>query len=98
MPSLYVMVISLLCWGALKLVACDGNATDSGTFQLRPEMDGRQRQDVMRSWQDGWRANEQDVRKLNPVHVLIAGLAGAALFVALLVVLVKWVVGSGVAT
>jgi hypothetical protein len=40
----------------------------------------------------------QDVQKLNPVHVLIAGLLGAGLFVALLVVLVKWVVGSGVAT
>jgi Protein of unknown function (DUF2970) len=42
--------------------------------------------------------HEQDVQKLNPVHVLIAGLIGAALFVVLLVVLVKWVVGSGVAT
>jgi hypothetical protein len=40
---------------------------------------------------------EQDVQKLNPVHVIIAGLVGAALFVALLVVLVRWVVGSGVA-
>jgi hypothetical protein len=41
---------------------------------------------------------EHDVQKLNPVHVVIAGLIGAALFVALLVVMVKWVVGSGVAT
>ena len=40
---------------------------------------------------------EHDVQKLNPVHVIIAGLVGAALFVALLVVLVRWVVGSGVA-
>lgn len=39
----------------------------------------------------------QDVSKLNPVHVIIAGLAGAALFVLALVLLVKWVVGSGVA-
>ena len=40
----------------------------------------------------------QDVAKLNPVHVIIAGIVGAALFVLTLVVLVKWVVGSGVAT
>jgi hypothetical protein len=39
----------------------------------------------------------QDVAKLNPVHVIIAGIIGAALFVAALVLLVKWVVGSGVA-
>ena len=38
-----------------------------------------------------------DVQKLNPVHVIIAGLLGAALFVTVLVVLVRWVVGSGVA-
>jgi putative effector of murein hydrolase len=34
---------------------------------------------------------------LNPVHVIIAGVLGAALFVGLLVLLVRWVVGSGVA-
>ena len=39
----------------------------------------------------------QDVQTLNPVHVIIAGIAGAALFVAALVLLVRWVVGSGVA-
>ena len=39
----------------------------------------------------------QDVQKLNPVHVIIAGLLGAVLFVTVLVVLVRWVVGSGVA-
>lgn len=39
----------------------------------------------------------QDVQKLNPVHVVMAGLAGAALFVLALVLLVRWVVGSGVA-
>jgi len=39
----------------------------------------------------------QDVAKLNPVHVIIAGIAGAALFVLALVLLVRWVVGSGVA-
>ena len=42
--------------------------------------------------------NAQDVAKLNPVHVVIAGILGAALFVTALVLLVKWVVGSGVAT
>jgi hypothetical protein len=40
----------------------------------------------------------QDVSKLNPVHVVIAGIVGAALFVLALVLLVRWVVGSGVAT
>ena len=41
--------------------------------------------------------HEQDLQKLNPVHVLVAGIVGAALFIAVLVVLVQWVVGSGVA-
>ncbi len=41
---------------------------------------------------------ERDVQKLNPVHVVIAGIAGALLFIAALVLLVSWVVGSGVAT
>jgi hypothetical protein len=40
---------------------------------------------------------ERDVSQLNPVHVVIGGIVGAALFVAALVLLVKWVVGSGVA-
>ncbi|MBA4177900.1 MAG: hypothetical protein C0505_15290 [Leptothrix sp. (in: Bacteria)] len=39
----------------------------------------------------------QDVQKLNPVHVLAAGVLAAAAFVALLVMLVRWIVGSGVA-
>lgn len=38
-----------------------------------------------------------DVAKLNPVHVVIAGLVGAALFVVALVLLVRWVIASGVA-
>ena len=41
---------------------------------------------------------EKDVQQLNPVHVIVAGVIGAALFVGILVMLVKWVVGSGVAT
>jgi Protein of unknown function (DUF2970) len=40
---------------------------------------------------------EQDVQKLNPVHVVMGGILGAVIFVAVLVMLVRWVVGSGVA-
>lgn len=40
---------------------------------------------------------EKDVSRLNPVHVVVAGVLGAALFVGVLVVLVNWVIGSGVA-
>jgi hypothetical protein len=39
----------------------------------------------------------QDMQKLNPVHVIIAGVISAALFVVALVLLVRWVIGSGVA-
>ena len=41
--------------------------------------------------------HEKDVRQLNPVHVVIAGAIGAALFVLTLVLLVKFVLGSGIA-
>jgi len=40
---------------------------------------------------------EKDVAKLNPVHVIIAGVIGAVLFVLVLVLLVQWIIGSGVA-
>ena len=40
---------------------------------------------------------QQDVQKLNPVHVIVAGVIGAALFVLTLVLIVNWVIGSGVA-
>ncbi|MBI5720072.1 MAG: DUF2970 domain-containing protein [Burkholderiales bacterium] len=40
---------------------------------------------------------ESDVQQLNPRHVVIAGIVGAVLFVLALVMLVKWVIGSGVA-
>jgi hypothetical protein len=43
------------------------------------------------------RDHENDMAKLNPVHVLIAGVLGAALFVLMLVLLVRWVISSGVA-
>jgi hypothetical protein len=40
---------------------------------------------------------EKDVSRLNPVHVVIAGVIGAVLFISLLLVLVNWVLSSGVA-
>ena len=38
---------------------------------------------------------ESDAQKLNPVHVIVAGLAGAAIFIATLVLIVRWVVAQG---
>ena len=40
---------------------------------------------------------EKDVSRLNPVHVVIAGLLGAAAFIVVLVLIVNWVLSSGVA-
>ena len=40
---------------------------------------------------------ERDVSELNPLHLVIAGVVVAALFVAALIVLVNWVIKSGVA-
>jgi Protein of unknown function (DUF2970) len=40
---------------------------------------------------------ERDVSELNPLHVVIAGVIVAALFVVALVLLVNWVIGSGIA-
>jgi len=40
---------------------------------------------------------EKDVSQLNPVHVVIAGVIGAVLFIILLLLLVNWVLASGVA-
>ncbi len=37
---------------------------------------------------------ERDVQQLNPVHVIVAGLVAAALFVMSLLLIVRWVVGS----
>lgn len=42
-------------------------------------------------------AYEQDIEKLNPIHVIIAGVIAAVLFIVLLVLIVNWVIGSGVA-
>jgi Protein of unknown function (DUF2970) len=41
--------------------------------------------------------HEKDVDQLNPVHVVIAGVIGAVLFIGVLLLLVNWVIGSGVA-
>ncbi len=40
---------------------------------------------------------EKDVSQLNPVHVIVAGIVGAALFVGALLLVVNWVTRSGVA-
>jgi hypothetical protein len=42
-------------------------------------------------------AYERDLNQLNPVHVIIAGVIGAVAFIVALVVLVNWVIASGVA-
>jgi hypothetical protein len=39
----------------------------------------------------------QDVARIKPAHLIVAGLIGGALFVTVLVLLVRWVVASGVA-
>jgi hypothetical protein len=41
---------------------------------------------------------QNDVNRLNPVHVIITGVIAALLFVLGLVMLVKWIVASGAAT
>jgi hypothetical protein len=41
---------------------------------------------------------EKDVGQLNPVHVIIAGILAAVVFIVLLVLIVNWVLSSGVAT
>ena len=37
--------------------------------------------------------HQNDVNQLNPVHIILAGLLSAALFVGLLVLLVRWIAG-----
>ena len=37
--------------------------------------------------------HQQDLHQLNPVHVVIAGVAGAALFIVVLLFIVQWVTG-----
>ena len=40
---------------------------------------------------------EKDLKQLNPVHLVVAGVIGAALFMVVLLVVVNWVLASGVA-
>ena len=40
---------------------------------------------------------DRDASELNPLHLVIAGIVAAALFVAALIALVSWVTTSGVA-
>jgi hypothetical protein len=40
---------------------------------------------------------EQDVQRLNPVHVIVAGIMGAGIFILSLILVVKWVIASGLA-
>ena len=40
---------------------------------------------------------ERDLGQLNPVHVVIAGVLGAVLFIGVLLGIVNWVLASGVA-
>ena len=40
---------------------------------------------------------ERDVSQLNPVHLVIAGVIGAVLFICVLLLIVNWVLASGVA-
>jgi hypothetical protein len=42
--------------------------------------------------------HEDDTRSMNPVHIVIAGIAGGVVFVVALVFLVRFVVASGIAT
>ncbi|CAG1018192.1 hypothetical protein BURC_02934 [Burkholderiaceae bacterium] len=41
---------------------------------------------------------ERDVSELNPVHVIVAGVIAAVLFIVALIVIVNWVLASGVAS
>ena len=40
---------------------------------------------------------ERDVQRLNPVHLIVAAIAGAAVFILALVLLIRWIVSSGIA-
>jgi len=40
---------------------------------------------------------ERDARQLRPVHLIVGGVIGAVVFVFVLVLLIRWIVSSGVA-
>ena len=42
------------------------------------------------------RDHADDLARLNPLHVVVAGLLAAALFVGVLIAVVRWVIASGV--
>ena len=42
--------------------------------------------------------HQRDLQRLNPIHVIAVGIGAAVVFVVALVLLVQWVVTSGVAT
>jgi hypothetical protein len=37
---------------------------------------------------------EKDISQLNPVHVIIAGILGAVVFIFVLLAIVRWVIGK----
>jgi hypothetical protein len=37
---------------------------------------------------------EKDISQLNPVHVIVAGILGAAVFIFVLLAIVRWVIGQ----
>jgi Protein of unknown function (DUF2970) len=41
--------------------------------------------------------HEKDLAQLNPVHVIAAGVVAAVVFIVALVLIVRWVLSSGVA-
>ncbi|MFT3664720.1 DUF2970 domain-containing protein [Piscinibacter sp.] len=43
------------------------------------------------------REHESDIAQLNPVHVIVAGVIGAVVFIGVLVLVVNWIIASGVA-
>lgn len=40
---------------------------------------------------------QRDLAELNPLHLVVAGLLAAAVFVVALIALVKWIIASGIA-
>ena len=38
---------------------------------------------------------EQDISKLNPIHVIVAGIIGGVVFVIALLLIVRWIVAAG---
>jgi hypothetical protein len=77
----------------------DGQEVDAQKRQRRKVPLGRTLLAVLWSFFGVRKAKdlERDVTELNPLHVVIAGVVVAALFVGALYMLVQWVIRSGVA-